>query len=247
MSSSRRRRARRGSIAVATVLVIGGLATLSVAAAATGPVSSTAASGTPQLASTGSTEQVRQLVQCAGTMYAVGRFTMIKKGSTTYARNNIFSFSATSPFTVTTWNPNVNGTVNSIAFNGPDCSHAYIGGTFTSVHGTAVKNLAEIDTATGAVVTTFGHSASGQVETLLGTHGHILVGGYYQTINGSSADPYMTSVNPTTGKDDGFLKLNISGHYSYAGNNNATRAYNQALSHSGQYDLVTGDFTSVGG
>jgi hypothetical protein len=235
------------SIALATVLVVGVFATLSVAAAATGPVSSTAAAGTPQLASTGSTEQVRQLVQCGGTMYAVGRFTKIKKGSTTYSRNNVFSFSATSPFTVTAWNPNVNGTVNSIAFNGSDCSHAYIGGTFTSAHGTAVKNLAEIDTTTGAVITTFGHSASGQVETLLGTHGHILVGGYYQTINGSSADPYMTSLNPTTGKDDSFLRLSISGHYSYAGNNNATRTYNQALSHSGRYDLVMGDFTSVGG
>jgi hypothetical protein len=48
------------------------------ATAATGPVSSTPAAGTPQLATTGTTEQVRQLVQCGGTMYAVGSFTSIK-------------------------------------------------------------------------------------------------------------------------------------------------------------------------
>ena len=80
-------------------------------------MSSTPASGTPQLATTGTTEQVRQLAQCGGTMYAVGTFTSIKRYSTTYARNNAFSFAAASPFAVTSWNPNVNGIVNSIAFS----------------------------------------------------------------------------------------------------------------------------------
>ncbi len=56
----------------------------------------------------------------------------------------------------------------------------------------------------------------------------------------------MTSLDPTTGKDDGFLRLNISGNYSFA-NSNATRVYNQQLSNSGNYDLVEGDFTTVGG
>jgi hypothetical protein len=111
-----------------------------------------------------------------------------------------------------------------------------------------VKNIAEVDTTVGAVVTTFGHSASGQVSTLLGASGHILVGGYYTSINNSSVNPYMTSLNPTTGKDDGFLSLSISGNYSFPGvSANPTRVYNQALSNSGQYDLVMGDFTSAGG
>jgi len=48
-------------------------------------------------AATTLTEQVRQIVQCGGTMYAVGSFTTIKKGSTIYTRSNIFSFSATAP------------------------------------------------------------------------------------------------------------------------------------------------------
>jgi len=247
---SRPRRWRlRAAIGSLTVLGAAALAS-SVAAAPTGPVSSTPAVNTPQLANTGSTQQVRQLVQCGNTMYAVGSFNTIQRNATTFTRNNVFSFNALSPYQVnTTFNPNVNGTVNSIAFNGTDCSHAYIGGNFTSVGGTAVKNIAEIDTNTGAVVTTFAHSAAGKVETLLGASGHILVGGYYKTINNSSANPYMTSLNPTTGRDDGFLNLNISGNYAFAGgqSENPTRIYNQSLSHSGRYDLVTGDFSSVGG
>src|SRR5215467_1849779 len=85
--------------------------------AASGGVSAEAALGTPQLNKTGTSQEViRQLVQCGTTMYAVGRFTSIKQGTTIYTRNNIFSFQATGQFTVTSWDPNVNGQVNAIAF-----------------------------------------------------------------------------------------------------------------------------------
>jgi hypothetical protein len=212
-------------------------------------VSPKPASGTPQLARTGNTtEIVRQLVQCGGRMYAVGSFTRVKWNGTVYTRDNIFSFSATAPFAMTRWNPGANGRVNSITFSGGNCADAYIGGKFTSVHGTAVSDIAEISTSTGGVITTFGHHANGQVETLRGHGGHILAGGYYTSINGSSAGKYMTSLNPGTGKDDGYLRLNISGHYQFPGaTHNATRVYNQQLSHGGTLDLVEGDFTSVGG
>jgi hypothetical protein len=225
-----------------------GAAAVSIATGQAGPVLATPAN-TPQLNTTGAIEQVRQLVQCGGTMYAVGTFTSIKHNSTVYAFNNAFSFSATAPYTVTTWDPDINGIVNSIAFNGTNCADAYIGGKFTSVDGTKVANIAEVSaTGTGAVVTTFGHTANGQVNTLLGVDGHILVGGYYTTINGSTTDPFMTSLNPTTGADDAFVQLNISGNYNFPGvASNPTRVYNQSLSNGGTLDLVMGDFTSVGG
>ena len=180
-------------------------------------------------------------------MYAVGSFTSIKRYSSTFARDNAFSFSATSPYMVTSWNPDVNGVVNSIAFS-PDCSIAYLGGAFTSIGGTAVKNIAAVSTSTGAVISTFGHSTNGQVETLQYYNGHLLTGGYYTSINNNTSDPYMTSLNPSTGKDDGFVQLNISGNYQFPGvGSNPTRVYNQQLSNSGTLDLVEGDFTSVGG
>jgi hypothetical protein len=222
-----------------------------VAPPTSGIVSTTAVAGTPHLktADDNPTQQIRQIVQCGSTMYAVGSFTTIIRQSSTYTRSDIVSFSATAPYTVTSLAPAVVGSdINSIAFNGSNCADAYIGGVFTSVGGTSVKNIAEISTTTGSVVTAFAHSAAGSVQTLLGAGGHILAGGYYTSINGSSADPYFTSLNPTTGKDDGFLKLNISGNYNFSGvSSNATRVFNQSLSHSGQLDLVMGDFTSVGG
>jgi len=235
---------RAGVVAGVIALGVAGIAGPAMASLPPGPASPTPAAHTPALVADGSIDIVRQLVQCGGTMYAVGTFTTIKRGSITYSRNNIFSFSATSPFAVTSWNPNVNGVVNSIAFSGTDCTNAYIGGKFTAVGGTTVKNIAEISTSTGAVLTGFRHNASGQVETLLGYNGHILAGGFYTSINGSTANPYMTSLNPATGKDDGFVHLGISGQYISTG---ATRIYNQQLSHGGTLDLVEGVFTSVGG
>jgi hypothetical protein len=224
-----------------------GAAAVSIATGQTGPVTASPAN-TPQLNANGAVEQVRQLVQCGTTMYAVGTFTSIKHNSTVYTRNNVVSFGATAPYNVTTWAPDVNGIVNSIAFNGTNCADAYIGGRFTAVNGTKVGDLAEVSTAgTGALVTAFGHSANGQVNTLLGVKGHILAGGYYTTINGST-NKYMTSLSPATGKDDGFISLGISGNYNFPGvSSNGTRVYNQSLSNGGTLDLVMGDFTSVGG
>jgi hypothetical protein len=213
------------------------------ALAAGGPVSTHPASGTPALAPTGSTEQVRQLVQCGGTMYAVGSFTSIKQGSTTFSRHNAFSFSATAPYKVTSWNPNVSGKVNTIAFNGTGCHNAYLGGKFSFVHGSSAKNLVEVSTSTGAINTAFAHNANGQVETMLVAHGHLFTGGYFTSINGSG-NKYLVGLSPTTGKDDGFVRLSISGNYT---SGQATRVYNQQLSPTGNRSLVEGVFTSVGG
>ena len=245
------RRVLRNVAAITTVgaLFLALVAQTSLASAgATASVSTHPAVGTPQLATTGTPEQIRQLVECGSTMYAVGTFTKINQGKLNFTRNNIFSFKASAPYTVTAWNPDVSGKVNSITFNGTDCSHAYIGGAFHTVHGSPATDIAEIDTTTGTLVSSFGHTANGQVETLRSFRGHILVGGYYTLINGSSTDKYMTSLNASTGKDDGFIHLNISGNYRYPGSRpNSTKVYNQTLSYSGTLDLVMGDFTSVGG
>ena len=132
------------------------------------------------------------------------------------------------PFTVTSWTPGVNGTVNTIAFNGGDCADAYIGGQFTSVDGAAARNIAEISTTTGTLVPGFRHNASGAVESIQAVDGHLLAGGRFRGINGSTADPYYASLNPVTGKNDGFVELGIWGHYQYKGvRANSTGVYNQ--------------------
>ena len=247
--------------ALATAGLVAGFlsapATVAAAASstcATSGILCTPDNGTPHLPlSTSRTYQIRQLVQCGSQMYAVGSFSSIvgynaqTKSMTTFQRSNAFSFSATPPFAVSDWIPDVAGGVNSIAVGGSNCSTAYLGGAFSSVHGTAVKDIAEVSTATGLVNTAFGHNANDTVETLLLHDGHLFTGGYFTAINGSSRK-YYVSLNQTTGADDGYLNLNISGNFTFRGvTENHTRIYNQQLSHAGHCVLAEGDFTSVGG
>src|SRR5215472_6358103 len=210
-------------------------------------VSPDPAKGTPALVATGKKIQlVRQIVQCGGTMYAVGRFAEISQNGTTYQRSGAFSFGAKAPYKVTSWNPQVNGEVDSIALTG-DCSHAYIGGRFTKVGGKRVNDIAEIRTKGNILVTQWGHNSNGEVNTLLLAGGHLLAGGFFTSVNGSS-NRYYVSLNPATGRDDGYLHLGISGHYSYPGVvSNPTMVYNQQLSPDRHYVLAEGDFTSVQG
>lgn len=224
------------------------------AAVAGGPPTTTPALNTPHLAlNTSSLQQIRQIVQCGATMYAVGKFTTIRQGKQTYTRVGAFSFSAIPPYKMTSWDPDVPGTVNTIAFNGTDCSNAYLGGVFKAVGSTTVKNIAKVSTSTDGVVTGFGHSANGQVATITGWNGHLLVGGSFTSINNSGSAPYFTSLSPTTGKNDSYLNLGVSGNYQYtddAGHpaiSNPTRVYNAQLSNGGNRLLVEGDFTSIGG
>jgi hypothetical protein len=253
--------ARGGVIAAAGALAVGAFALAPAAAkpapavakpATAGPlpgrVSTHPAAGTPALAPSGSTEQVRQLVQCGTTMFAVGRFTKISRNGTTYTRDNVFSFSAVAPYRITSWTPSTNGEVNSIAV-ARGCTHAYIGGSFTRVDGQPARNIAEINTRSNTMVSQWPHSANSMVNTLLLVpKKHLLVGGDFTTINGSAASRYYASLNPATGQNDGYLKLHLRGHYVYPGVHfNTTEVYNQQLSPDGRQVLAEGVFTSVQG
>jgi hypothetical protein len=245
---------------LATKLVVGvagsvlavALTTPMAYAAPGGPVSTTPVAWTPHLpAVTSTTMIVRQLAQCGNTMYAVGRFSQFKRYSVTVTRNNAMSFNATTG-AIRAWNPNVNGVINSVSFSA-DCSTVFLGGKFTTVHGTAVNNFAAVDSSAGAVVTSIPHSVAGQVESLFRTYNnHLLIGGYFTAGQGSNK-PYLFSVNPSTGRDDNYVNLGISGNYNYVDDggshsaSNPTRVYNMEVSPDGTRLLVMGDFTSVGG
>ncbi|HKR68844.1 MAG TPA: hypothetical protein VJT16_08400 [Streptosporangiaceae bacterium] len=246
--------------AVGVVIALAMLTPAGIGLAATGQPRSIApqvklpqpqpATGTPHFpATTAATEQVRQLVQCGNTMYAVGTFSVVEQAGQTFTRNNAFSFKATAPFTITSWRPNVNGTVNSIAFNSGHCGDAYIGGNFTKVNGRSASRIAKLSTAgAGGFESSFRHNANKQVETIASYQNHLLVGGFFTTINGSNKVPYMISLSPRNGVNDGFLNLHISGHVTFPHVvGNPSRVYNQQISHSFRFDLVEGDFTSVGG
>ncbi len=208
---------------------------------------SSAPAATPQLATSGtdgSIETVRQIVQCGGTMYAVGLFSQVRDAGSTalIARNNAFAFSASPPYRVTGWNPDTNGRVDTVAC-APD-GNVLIGGTFTRAGGAAVSNLNKVDAVTGAS-RGFGFQpkkrvAHIEVVTDEAGVGHLLVGGYF--------DGLLKSVHPASGRSDGYGTPVISGTYVYPGvAAHSRRIWNMNVSPDGRAVLMNGVFTSVGG
>ena len=242
----RRLPGRAAVIAAALVTGVGGLAAPAVGASAStiGPAATTPASGTPYLAITKTQQTIKQLVECGGTIYAVGRLWSVYQNGTKYSRDDLFSFSATAPYTMTGWDPQVDGTVNSIAFTaGHGCGTAFIGGTFTSVDGKTATNIAAISTTSStSVVSSFERYTNGTVDTLVGYKDHLLAGGKFTRTNGFSRY-YFESLIPSTGKVDDFVNLHVEGLVSGA----PRQVYNQQLSHTGSLDLVEGNFRTVGG
>jgi hypothetical protein len=205
-----------------------------IAEASAGPVP---ASGTPNLAVTGGpqTELVHQFTKCNGIIYTAGQFGPVTSNGQTYQLHNAFSFSAYSPYGLTSWRPDVNGTVDSITLS-PDCADAWLGGEFSTVNGQQTGPLAEVSTSTGQVVSSFRPDISGQVDTVLYANGHLLVGGGFRGL--------YFSLNPATGRHDGFFDdVDVHG----ALPNTPSRVYRQQLSPNGKRLLVEGAFTRAGG
>jgi hypothetical protein len=223
--------------------VVGSLGlSLLFAGAAQATVGTTPATWTPNVVSPNAV--VRQLVQCGNTMYAVGTFSEVKQGGHAYTRNNAFSFSATNG-KVTSWDPEANAVVNSVALN-PTCTTAYLGGKFTTLGGVAAKDIAAVNTTTGTLISTFGHKAGGAVETLLMVNGgkDLMAGGPFTSINGT-ATAYYASLDPTTGKVNSYFSGVVAGKL--PPNAASSMVYNQQLSPLGDRLLFEGDFTTVAG
>jgi hypothetical protein len=226
---------------LAAVLLTAGL-TLSlppsVASAAT--VRQKPADWTPHLLPSPVDQSIAELEQCKSTMYAVGTATAVARGRATYARFNVFSFSAKTGV-MTKWAPKVNGPVRSIAFS-PDCRTAYLGGRFTRVNHVDVRNLVAVKTANGAVRRAFQHDADGPVDTVRYVAGAVIIGGRFTTVNGA-ARAAMASLRPGTGAVTKYLDLQITGRLGQS----ATDVFNSQPSHDQHRLLIEGTFTSING
>ena len=228
-----------GAGAAALVAAVGLL--VAGPAGASGPIlSAVPARYTPWLLASTPDQYVRDLVPCRKTIYAVGTLSAIGQGTTSYQRNNAFSFSA-STGAVTRWRPRVNGRVNAIALS-PDCSTAYLGGSFTTVDGRRAINIAGVNTTTGALIARFARNANKPVETLQYIHGQLLAGGQFTTINGTARSRFA-SLKPNTGAATKYAALSFSGAYP----NTTPAVFNSQISHSGTRLLIEGVFTKIAG
>jgi Domain of unknown function (DUF5122) beta-propeller len=232
-----KRTLRTTLVALSLSMVVAAVPTVASASIALGVVVSTnPANFTPNVAS----GAVHKLLQVGGTMYAGGTFSSVSTPAGvspggTFARSNIVAFNASTGVVSTTFAPSVNGEVWAMATDG---ASLWIGGTFTSVNGTARRAVAKLNPTTGAVDPAFNMNlASGKVTELALVNGRLIAGG---TFTGK-----LRAVNPNTGTNTGYLNLSISG--TVADNAGPVEVYRFAVNPAGTRLVAVGNFTSVGG
>ena len=99
--------------------------------------------------------------------------------------NNFFAYDITTGNRVAAHSHSMNGQVLAVSAS-PDGSRVYVGGDFTTVDGVARNHIVAFDTTTGAVVTNFRASVSGQVLAISATDTTVYVGGNFFSANGST-------------------------------------------------------------
>ncbi|WP_329171822.1 CBM96 family carbohydrate-binding protein [Streptomyces sp. NBC_01477] len=232
------RRTGAGSVALglaATSMV--GFTSAGPAGALTAPVAMTA----DDLATWQTNGVVWALAQAGGVVFAGGTFSTVRPpgaaaGKSEHKALNFQAFDAASgaptscrlSFTVGTGT----STVRALAVS-PDKSTLYAGGTFGSVNGTPVSNLAAIDIATCKVRTGFKVAVSAQVRAIAVTADTVYFGGNFTTVAGKARQ-----------------------HFAAVGTTGALKPFTAAADKAGKAVLVTpdgskvvlgGDFTKVNG
>ncbi|GEM_PF-1506115 len=134
------------------------------------------------------------------TLYVGGHFTQVDGKPRGYGA--AFDL-ATNPPTLTSWDPKANGAILAIAPS-PDGKTVYLGGTFTTLSGTARPYAGAVDAATGGTVLPWAPAVDKLVDTIaVAPDGSaVLLGGYFTTLNGVPQQG-DGAVQPATGASPG--------------------------------------------
>jgi hypothetical protein len=126
--------------------------------------------------------RVSTVAIAGGIAYIGGSFTrLISHGSrTTLVRNHLAAIDEVTG-RPTAWNPNVNGSVHVLKVVG---GRVYVGGRFTSIGGTAVRNVAAVGLTSGRVIPGFGARVNGEVDAMAASATKLYLGGTFSRVDG---------------------------------------------------------------
>jgi len=121
---------------------------------------------------------VRTIAVSEASVYLGGNFSGANSVNGTATRNRAAKVDTTNGTVDSSWNPNLNGTVYSIAVDG---SSVYVGGTFSgakSVNGTTTRNyVAKVDTTNGTVDGSWNPNPNSTINALVVSGSSVYVGG----------------------------------------------------------------------
>jgi len=126
---------------------------------------------------------VRAITQVGSTMIAGGTFTSVRSATnrTPIARSYLFAFDAVTGELSTTFVPQLNAPVDTLA-PGPDGRSVFVGGSFTTVNGAVANRLVRLDIATGLPTAGFSGGANGRVLDLAVSGNRLYLAGMFTAV-----------------------------------------------------------------
>lgn len=147
-------------------------------------------------------------------VFIAGSFTSIANTTgttTTVNQRYLASYNYNTGLIDTQFRPTFNGSVNAVEAS-PDGTKLFVGGSFSTVNGTARQKVASLNLTTGAPIAGFAptNSTNGYVESLAATNSTLYVGGRFTRINGVLKDR-LAAMNASTGAVITGFTNNLSG------------------------------------
>lgn len=190
---SRRLRTLVASVSIGG-LAVGSLLGVAIAPAAAAPAPVLAVPAGTVTADRLPTAQINGVVWSqavvGNTVYAGGKFTRARPagaaaGTNETVRNNLLAYDITTGNLVTSFAPDLNGQVLSVAAS-PDGTRIYVVGDFTTANGQARRRVAAYSTATGQLITNFNPvGVNSQARTVVATNTTAYVGGGFLGAGGT--------------------------------------------------------------
>ena len=186
--------------------------------------------------------RVSSIAKVGNTIILGGAFSQTRNNDSTtvIARSRLVAFDITTKQISTTFAPNPNGDVE-VVLPAADGKSVYVGGSFSTIAGAAVKNLAQVNVADGSLVTTFNPATvDGRVLDLRLSNNRLWVAGAFTHVAGK-AQRALATVNPITGKFDAFMKQVISGLH----NGGTTTVQKIDINSQGTRLIALGNFDAI--
>ena len=187
--------------------------------------------------------RVNAIAQVGGTMILGGTFTQAQNAddtATTFTRNRLLAFDATTGQISTTFLPDPDGPIETVLPTG-DGKTVWVGGDFRTIGGVARQNLARIRVSDGTVVASFNAGAvSGKVLDLKLSGGRLWVAGAFTNIANRNQGALAT-LNPSTGALVDFFRGTLDG--AHAGG--TTSVLKMDLTPAGDRLIAVGNFDTL--
>ncbi len=232
------------------VLLAGALPASAVSPSHTAVVSAVPAAQTPHVVD----GRVTDIEQVGNRIVVTGTFTQVRNTANSEILNRfkVFSFDPATGAVDPAFVPTVAGTgatVNTAAV-GPNGT-VYLGGVFTTVNGTTIRNIAQVSLSTGALVPTFKPAASnGAVNDLVVSGSRLFVGGVFTTVGGQGHGG-LAALNATTGAVDPYMGVDVAVNHNWTtgstGAKGAVGVSSLDVSPDGQRLVAIGNFKQADG